>query len=389
MRPEPVTTLKVFLLGGFELRGDDEPLPLPATLKARSLLAYLVSSSNVRPREMLADLFWPGRPRDKALHSLSTALWHIRRILPPGDYILADAQTVSFNRESDYWLDVEEFEKLVDWETGRLVDWSRDQATNLPIYQSTNLPASPLALHEAVVLYKGDFLEGFYDDWCLEERYRLEGLYLETLARLVTAHEALDQPEEALSCAGLLLARDPLREDVHHTAIRLHARLGNRAEAVRQARWCRAVLPAELGIEPQPETLALCDELLGPTWSREPGEKAPMQGSPPPRGLPSFILASPPFVGRETEREALLAHWERTKSGQGHLLLLSGEAGIGKTRLVEELSQYVRQRGGWTACGHCYEYEHALPHGPLADLLRAVLTATGARALENLSLIHI
>lgn len=380
-----MTTLKILLLGGFELRGGDEPLPLPATLKARSLLAYLVSSSRVhrdrvRPREVLADLFWPNRPRAKALHNLSTALWHIRRVLPPGDYILADARTVWFNRGSEYWLDVEEFEKLANWETDRLVDWSRDLVTDLPMYQSANLPA----LREAVALYRGDFLEGFYDDWCLEERYRLEGLYLETLERLVAAHEALDQSEEALRYAGLLLARDPFREDVHRTVIRLHVRLGNRAEAVRQARWCRSVLRAELGIEPQPETAALCDELLGPAWRREPAEEALAQRGHPPRSQPVFILERPPFIGRDAEWEALLAHWERATSGQGHLVLVSGEAGIGKSRLVEELSQHVRQRGGWTACGRCYGYEHAMPHGPLADLLRAGLSVTGARVLDRL-----
>jgi predicted ATPase len=66
------------------------------------------------------------------------------------------------------------------------------------------------------------------------------------------------------------------------------------------------------------------------------------------------------------------------------MVLMCGEAGIGKTRLVEELSQHVRQRGDWVACGHCYEYERALPHGPLADLLRAVLSATDARFLGRL-----
>jgi tetratricopeptide (TPR) repeat protein len=264
-------------------------------------------------------------------------------------------QTVRFNPESDYWLDVEEFEKLVK-----------------------------LALREAVALYKGDFLEGFYDDWCLEERYRLESLYLGALGQLVAVHEALDQPEEALHYVGLLLARDPFREDVHRTAIRLHVRLGNRAEAVRWAWRCRALLRTELGVKPAPETTALCDELLGPAWRREPGEGIIAQRPPPPRSQPALILESPPFVGREAEWEPLLAHWEQASSGRGHLLLVSGEAGIGKTRLVEELSRYVRQRGGWVACGRCYEYERALPHGPLKDLLRAVLSATGTGVLGRL-----
>lgn len=373
-----MTTLKICLLGGFELRDDDEPLPPPATLKARSLLAYLVSSSRVHrdracPREQLADLFWPDRPRDKALRSLSTALWHIRRILPPGDHILADAQTVRFNPHSDYWLDVEEFESRVQDTRSKMQD------------AEFLLPASCLLpLASCIQLYRGDFLEGFYDDWCLEERYRLEGLYLGALERLMAAHEALTRPEEALRHAGLLLARDPLREDVHRTAIRLHLRLGNRAEAVRQAHWCRAVLRTELGIEPAPETTALCDELLGPAWRREPGEMIIALRPPPPRSQPALILESPPFVGREAEWEPLLAHWEQASSGRGHLLLVSGEAGIGKTRLVEELSRYVRQRGRWVACGHCYEYERALPLGPVTDLLRAVLSATGTGVLGRL-----
>ncbi len=371
-----MTTLKICLLGGFELRGGDEPLPPPATLKARSLLAYLVTyRERSHPRERLADLFWPERPRDRALRSLSTALWHVRRVLPPGDYILADAQTVRFNPHSDYWLDVEEFASRMQDARCKI----QDARCRIPV--SCLLP-----LASCIQLYRGDFLEGFYDDWCLEERYRLEGLYLQALEQLVVAHQALDQPEEALHYAGLLLARDPLREDVHRRAIRLHVRLGNRVEAVRHARWCRAVLRTELGVEPAPETVALCDELLGLAWRRGPGEGALAQRGPPPRSQPALVLERPPFVGREAEWGTLLAHWERARSGRGHLVLMSGEAGIGKTRLVEELGQHVRQRGGWVACGRCYEYEHALPHGPLADLLRAVLAATGARVLERLPL---
>jgi len=368
-----MSTLKIRLLGGFELHCGDEPLPLPATLKARSLLAYLVIHRD-RPsaREMLAGLFWPDRPRDRALRSLSTALWHIRRVLPPGGYILAAAQTLQFNSTSDYWLDVEEFQLL------------GSKVSSSPDLEPETVRREIERLQRAVALYRGDLLESFYDDWCLEERYRLEGFYLRALERLVAAHEAVSQPEEALYYAGLLLAHDPLREDVHRTAIRLHVRLGNRAEAIRQAHSCCVVLRTELGIEPETETIALCDELLGPTWRRESGREALAQRGPRPRVHPAFLLEHPPFVGRETEWESLLAHWDRVKSGQGHLVLVSGEAGIGKSRLAEELSQYVRQRGNWVACGRCYEYERTLPHGLLADLLRAVLSATGSQALERL-----
>ena len=370
--------LEIRLLGGFELRSGDQLLPPPATLKARSLLAHLViRRDRVHTREQLADLFWPDRPRAKALRSLSTALWHIHRALPRGDFVLADAQTVQFNAASDYWLDTEEFQV-----SGSSVSGSPNLKPETMRPETVRLEVK--RLEHAVALYRGDFLEGFYDDWCLEERYRLEGLYLEALGRLVAAHEALDQPQEALRYAGLLLARDPLREDMHCTAIRLHVRLGNRADAVRQAWWCRAVLQTELGIEPMPETVALCDELLGPAWRRKPDQDALTRRSPPPRGQPALILECPPFVGREAEWGTLLARWGQAKSGQGHLVLVGGEAGVGKSRLTEELCEYIRQRGNWVACGRCYEYERALPHGPLADLLRAVLPATGARVLERL-----
>jgi len=359
--------LRIHLLGQLELAFGGEVLPLPATARSRSLLAYLVTyRERPHPREVLADLFWPDRPRDKSLRSLSTALWHIRRVLPPGDYILAGAQTAQFNPQSDYWLDVEKFES-------QLQDTERKDRT----------AASCLRLLAACLqLYRGDFLEGCYDNWCLEERYRLEGLYLKALERLAAGHEGLGQPEKALRYAGLLLARDPLREDMHRAAIRLHARLGRRAEALRQAQWCRAVLRAELGIEPAPETTALCDELLSPAWRREPGAPHLAQRGPLPRS--PLILECSPFVGREAEWRVLLTHWEQARSGQGRLVLVCGEAGVGKSRLVEELSQHVRQRGDRVACGRCYEYERALPHGPLADLLRAVLSATDARILERL-----
>lgn len=364
-----MTTLKIHLLGEFELYGGNELLQPPATLKARSLLAYLIiHRDRAWAREALADLFWPDRLRDKALHNLSTALWHIRRVLPPGDYILADAQTVRFNLKSEYWLDVKEFESKVQ-EAGCK---DRTDASCLPLLAS------------CILLYRGDFLEGFYDDWCLEERYRLESLYLKALERLVTGYEALNQPEEALHYAGLLLARNPLREDVQRAATRLHVQLGNRAEALRQAQWCRAVLRTELGIEPAAETTALYDELLGPAWRREPGQEVLARRGSLPRSQPDLILERPPLVGRETEWKTLLGLWDRAQAGQGHLVLVSGEAGIGKSRLTEELSQYVRQRGSWVAGGRCYEYERALPRGPLADILRDLLAITDARFLGRL-----
>jgi len=354
------------------------PLRLPATARSRSLFAYLiVHRERPHPRERLADLFWPARPRTKALRSLSTALWHIRRVLPSGDYILADAHTVRFNPQSDYWLDVEEFQASDSEVSGSF-------SPRLGALKPEALEEERERLQRAVALYRGDFLDGFYDDWCLEERYRLEGVYLRALERLMAVHEALDQPKAALRYGDRLLACDPLREDVHRAVIRLQVRLGNRAEAVRQARRCRAVLRSELGVDLAPETAALCDDLLGPAWRRETAEPVLPQQERAAPGPLFGILDHPPFVGREAVWSLLLSRWEQAAGGEGRLVFISGEAGIGKSRLAEELGHWVRQRGGWTARADCYEYERALPHGPLADLLRATLACTGTEMLEAL-----
>jgi len=184
-----VSALRLYFLGTLDIRYDDQSLPKPPTLKSQSLLAYLILHRHrPQPRDRLIGLFWGDRPERKARRSLTTALWHIRRCLPDERLILSDPHTVQFDPQSDLWLEVEEFERLVDWETGRSVD--RETA-------------------KAVELYRGDFLDGFYDDWIINERYRLETLFLDALARLMVGHEARDEHDAALARALRLLSRDP------------------------------------------------------------------------------------------------------------------------------------------------------------------------------------
>ena len=363
----PMSILQIRLLGKFELSIGRQALPPPATIKARSLLAYLVTHrGRAYRREQLADLFWPEHPRERALHSLSTALWQVRCALPAGDFVLADAQEIRFNPDKACWIDAEVLEKAV---TGQL-----RSAPGSPGH-----PPDPDLLAAAVNLYHGDFLEGFYDGWCLEQRYYLEGLYLTALEWLVLHHQQREQAQEALHFAALLLERDPLREDVHRAVVRLHLQMGHRAEALLQARRCWAALQAELGADPAPETAALFDQLLGPSWR----QAAPAPPQVPP-GHQSLLLERPLFVGREAEWRDLRALWEEARSGKGRLVLVSGEAGIGKSRLAEELALYVRQRGGGIVSGCCYEHERLLPHGVLTDLLREALSVEGQTVLARL-----
>lgn len=136
MAPE----LQIRCLGrlGLHCREGPELVPrellLPATLKAQSLLAYLVAHRD-RPqtRDHLAELFWGDRPEHNARRSLATALWQIHRCLPGDDFILADSAAVRFNPRSPFWLDVAEFELLT----------------------RTHMPPAPVsALQQAVALYR-------------------------------------------------------------------------------------------------------------------------------------------------------------------------------------------------------------------------------------------
>ena len=253
MAPE----LQVRCLGRLSLRCCEAPegaasdLPLPATLKAQSLLAYLVAHRD-RPqsRDHLAELFWGDRPEHNARRSLATALWQIRRCLPGDDFILADAADVQLNPHRAFWLDVAEFEKLARTRTA---------------------PAHVSALQQAVALYRGDFLDGFYDDWVLSERYRLESLYCDALAGLMAAREALGEHEAVLAVALRLLEQDSLREDAHRAAMRAYCRLGQRHAALAQYGRCQQMLQAELGIEPMAETLALRQAIVEGRLACAPG----------------------------------------------------------------------------------------------------------------------
>jgi oligopeptide transport system substrate-binding protein len=369
-------TLKIRTLGEFELCRGDTALSLPATIKACSLLAYLVlHRDRACPREQLADLLWPDRSRDKALHSLSTALWHIRRVIPLGNHILADAQTVQFNRESDYWLDVGEFLALCSSSPSRI---------------SENADLLVERLERAVALYRGDFMECFYDDWCLEERYRLEGFYLEGLQRLVAVHEALNRPVDALHCAGLLLARDPLREEAHRLAMRAYCRLGQRNAALEQYRRCQEIVSKELGAEPMVETTELYRAILEgrlavgrapdvPAVQMQAGEPSISWGR-----SPLDVMSPYRLVGRGQELEFLHQCWREAEAGQGKLVFVSGETGVGKSRLVEELGNNLRRKGVHVLLGRCYEFERVLPFQPIAEALRATLATLAPTVLADL-----
>ncbi len=357
--------LRLFLLGPLDIQYDGRQLPRPPTVKSQSLLAYLaLHRDRPRAREHLADLFWGDRPERKARRSLTTALWHIRRCLPDAGYLLSEPQTVQLDPRADLWVDVDEFESLAA---------SDDVA----------------GLGSAAALHRGDFLDGFYDDWILTERYRLDALFCDVLTRLMVRQEAEGEPEAALSTALRLLERDPLREDAHRLAMRALCRRGLRNAALEQYRRCQQTVQQELGAEPMVETAELYRAILdglveiGQPVAAIPAVEA--EGHPPsPPGInPLEAMVSSSLVGRDQELAFLRKFQQQARQGHGGLILVSGEAGVGKTRLVEEFASELRWQGACVLWGRCYEFERILPYQPVVEALRAVVPTMARSELEG------
>ncbi|HOV48557.1 MAG TPA: ABC transporter substrate-binding protein [Anaerolineae bacterium] len=308
--------------------------------KARALLAYLALNPRPHTRDTLAGLLWGEIPQQRASGNLRVALSNLHTLFP--EYLRIERRTVAFNVACPYWLDVAAFETL--------------------------LAAGDLtSLQQATALYRGPLLEGFYlheapafEEWLLVERERLHQAQLQALHRLVQCYAGRGEYPAAIEVAGRLLTLEPWREETHRELMRLLALTGQRGAALAQYERCRRLLRDELGLEPLAETTALYARI-----------RAAETLSPSPALPPSTALL--PFTGRGNEHARVLAWWEGVQHGVRSLLLVEGEAGAGKTRLMEEACRAIASHGATVLRGRCYEFGGALPYQPIAEALRAHL----------------
>lgn len=224
------------------------------TRVTQTLLAFLVLQRHrLHPRPVVASLLWGDQPEDRARNCLNTAVWRLRTALEPkgvtrGEYLITTpAGEIGFNNAAHFWLDAATLENTTSC------------ALSHPAAALTASQGQDLA--RALQLYHGDLLEGFYDDWALQERERLRDLYLRGLAHLMDYYKNCRQFEQALACGQQILRLDPLREEIHRTMMRLYVCRGQRALAVRQYEICCQTLQSELGIPPMAETQSLLAEI--------------------------------------------------------------------------------------------------------------------------------
>jgi DNA-binding SARP family transcriptional activator len=172
--------------------------------------------------------------------------------IPGGTYLISNHPgAVGFNRQSQYWLDAEVFEQ---------------EANNLFAYPSQGVNEQHVHNLERVLeLYRGDLLEGFYDEWAIRERERMRSLYLRTLTFLVQYYRFQRSFEKALTYGQKILELDPIREDIHRDMMRLYLESGQRALAARQYGICQLTLAKELGVLPMEETRMLYAQIFPET----------------------------------------------------------------------------------------------------------------------------
>ncbi len=250
-----MSMLRAYFFGRIRLTQDDSQVDIKIPPIIQSLLAYLLLyRDRTHPRYVLANLFWGENRHEYAHGCLNTALWRLRQILEPkgtpnGTFLrVTRGGEIGINRDSPLWLDLSIFEEQVD----RILAKSVVQIETQDI----------LRLESTDKLYQGELLEGFDDDWVLCERERLHIKYLNSLVYLMQFYALQDNPEKSLAYCQKILAIDPLREEIHRSAMRLHMQKGDRAQAVRQYKACEALLSKELGIPPMEETQELYRQLL-------------------------------------------------------------------------------------------------------------------------------
>lgn len=382
----------------------DPPLDLgsPTT---RSLFAYLLlHQAHPCDRRQLALLFWPDAPETAARRNLRQYLHRLRRALEllqgPAELLLVEGSTVQMQPDALFEVDLWQFEQhLAAAETDHPA--RPDDAPGVAIAH----------LQAAADLYRDDLLTDLADDWCQPRRQEARQRCIQTLARLIELYEARGQPAQAIAAANRLLELEPWQEAVHVRLMALYYLDGARAQALMQYERCRAALAEELGAAPLPFTTSLAAQMRAGAWQKPASWPPALLPGPAPDsapGLPARFPSGPqpgrqpapapdlpaasawrarsagaarpaapggaPFVARAADLAFLAERMAHAQAGRGSVVLIEGESGIGKTRLLQEAWWQSGQTLTLLSGLSC-EFEGMMPFHPLLDALRSGLTA--------------
>lgn len=337
--------LAVQLLGGFRLLYGEHSLTPLHSDRQQALLAYLLLNLGApQPRARITAILWPDSSEARAHSSLRNLLHQVRQSLPPlENFLTITPHSVEWIRQPPFTLDVDDFKAA------------------LRLAEDETSPAKEMAaLERAIAHYRGDLLPECYDDWIAPHRTRLQRQYLTALERLVELCDQQLDYGHGIDYAWRLQQADPLAEEAYQHLIRLYALTGNRSEAIRCYTLCASLLERELGVQPDTVTQELHDRLL----------RAPVVQEKSMLAATAQQSASS-LIGRRDEWQQMLKIWHTTTTGVAQILLLSGEAGIGKTHLTSAFVQWTQRLGHTVASAQCYPAEGTLAYAPIISWLRA------------------
>jgi DNA-binding SARP family transcriptional activator/tetratricopeptide (TPR) repeat protein len=316
--------LRVRLMGGVAAERDGEQLSLPPP--SGRLLALLALVPGAHDREIVAATLWPGAAGPAGRANLRTAVWALRRVVG-GDVLMASRTAVGLRPEA----------VTVDLADGQRRAAAGDTAA-------------------AAALCHGQLLAGYAEDWAETARRRLRTELAGTLAARAAAAERDGDAAGAARWSRLRCELDPLDEAAHADLVRQLAAAGDRAGALVAGREATDRLRVELGVRPGPSLRAALAEARG----------SGVPGTPPP---PVGPVTGRPLFGRAAELRTLMAAWTAARAGHGRVVLITGEAGIGKTRLVAELARRAENAGARTAIGAGVDVGGAAPLATWQELV--------------------
>lgn len=332
-----MSSLNIHLLGTPQIELDGSPVSIRRS-KGLALLVYLAMRGEPQRRDTLATLLWPESNQQAARSSLRRELSHLNKALV-GEWLVVEGETIGLHPATQ--VDVVQFQQ-------HLTAFDRENPIGLE------------ALHQAVILYRDDFLSGFtlpdcpdFDEWQFFQTESLRQALATALEDLVLGLSLQGDYEGAIPPARRWLALDPLHEQVHQALMRLYAFSGRQSAALRQFDECQRILEEELGVEPEAETQALAAAIrakrLVPPVNKTSSRPDLAQAAPNPTSTAheappqETVAPRPVFVGREAQLNHLAQALSQALDGHGQLRLISGEAGAGKSALITEFLYGVQR----------------------------------------------
>ncbi len=391
---EAAQALRVFMLGRFEV---EQGLRLIESEqwrsgKARNLFKILLTRRSYQiSRQEATELLWPELDMDRAANNLNQAVYSLRRTLEPGlekpsnsVYLRTEGSKLQLNYNLIGWVDLEEFKRLCH---------QAQQNSSLELYS------------QAAALYGGEFLpEDLYEDWSVGKREALRQEWTELLLKMAALHKEKGQEEKYQRCLQRVLESDFSHEESALKLMQSLSENGRREESMQVYRQFASKLQSRLNIEPLPSTQELYQDIVAgrfsarPAFSRSVSHIASVQpdyqaepeasaGAGPewPQNFLSYPF-NPLFpvitiqeekgliIGRQTEQALWKNQLETALSGRGTLTLFEGEAGIGKTHLLQNLAGQARLAGFQVLHITCHPEQTDLPFNPVSELLEQALS---------------